>query len=146
MFMTRPVHTRHIDNTTSHKLDDKLHCWPTYDVQRVKLDPAKCEEAEDCLEDGLGHAHKASGEGGADSGAQELRVGEDTARDNEEAEYEAKPGLQSVQGLANGGGLPQDDAEGQKDGQGVVAVHVDHLQDAFVTLLRSEVWLEAWKY
>ena len=103
----------------------------------MKLDPAKCEEAEDSLEDGLGHAHEAGGEGGADCGAQELRVGEDTARDNEEAEYEAKPSLQSVQGLANGGWLPQDDAEGQKDGQSVVAVHVDHLQDALVALLRA---------
>ena len=42
-----------------------------------------------------------------------------------------------MQGLANGGRLPQDDAEGQKDGQGVVAVHVDHLQDALVALLRA---------
>ena len=93
MFMTRPVHTRLNDNTTSHKLDDKLHCWLTYDVQRMELDSAKCEEAEDGLEDGLGHAHEAGGEGGADCGTQELRVGEDTARDNEEAKYEAKPGL-----------------------------------------------------
>ena len=59
----------------------------------MKLDSAKCEEAEDSLEDGLGHAHEAGGEGGADCGTQELRVGEDTARDNEEAKYEAKPGL-----------------------------------------------------
>ena len=103
----------------------------------MKLDPSKCEDAEDCLEDGLGHTHKAGGEGGADCSAQELRVGEDTARDNEEAEYEAKSGLQKVQGLANGGRLPQDHAEGQKDGQGVLAVHVDHLQDALVTLLRA---------
>ena len=103
----------------------------------MKLDPTKCEEAEDSLEDGLGHAHEAGGEGGADCSTQELRVGEDTARDNEEAEYEAKPGLQSVEGLANGGWLPQDDTEGQKDGQGVVAVHVDYLQDALLTLLRA---------
>ena len=101
------------------------------------MDSAKCEEAEDSLEDGLGHAHEAGGQGGADCGTQELRVGEDTARDNEEAEYEAKPGLKSVQGLANGGRLPQDDAQGQKDGQGVVAVHVDHLQDALVALFRA---------
>ena len=59
----------------------------------MELDSAKCEEAEDSLEDGLGHAHQAGGQGGADCGAQELRVGEDTARDNEEAEYEAKPSL-----------------------------------------------------
>ena len=42
-----------------------------------------------------------------------------------------------MQGLANGGRLPQDDAEGQKDGQGVVAIHVDLLQDALVALLRT---------
>ena len=42
-----------------------------------------------------------------------------------------------MQGLANGGRLPQDDAEGQKDGQSVVAVHVDHLQDTLVALLRA---------
>ena len=40
-----------------------------------------------------------------------------------------------MEALTNGGRLPQDDAEGQKDGQGVVAVHVDHLQDALVALL-----------
>ena len=103
----------------------------------MKLDPAKCEEAEDSLEDGLCRAIKAGCKGGADCGTQELRVDEDTARDNEEAKHEAKPGLQSVQGLANGGSLPQDDAKGQKDGQGVIAVHIDHLQDTLVALLRA---------
>ena len=137
MFMTRPVHTRHKDKTTIHKLDDKLKSGHTYDVEGMELDTAECEEAEDGLEDGLGHAHEAGGEGGADRGAEELGVGEDTARDYEEAKHEAESGLQPVKGLADGGRLPQDYAEGQKDGQGVVAVHEDHLQDTLVALFRA---------
>ena len=101
----------------------------------MKLDPAECEEAEDGLEDRLGHTHQAGGQGGADSGAQELGVGEDTARDDQEAEHEAELGVKVVQRLAYGGRLPEDDAQGQEDGQRVVAVHVDHLQDALVALL-----------
>ena len=101
----------------------------------MKLDPAECEEAEDGLEDGLGHAHEAGGEGGADRGTEELWVGEDTAGDYEEPEHQAEPGVQRVQRLADGGRLPQDDAQGQKDGQRVVAVDEDHLQDTLVALL-----------
>ena len=101
----------------------------------MKLNPAECEEAEDGLEDGLGHAHEAGGEGGADRGAQELGVGEDTAGYDEEPEHQAEPGVQGVQRLADGGRLPQDDAQGQKDRQRVVAVHEDHLQDTLVALL-----------
>lgn len=78
----------------------------------MKLDAAECEESEDSLEDRLGHTHEAGGQGGADSRAQELGVGEHTAGDNQEAEHEAELGVQGVQRLAYGGGLPEDDAQG----------------------------------
>ena len=101
----------------------------------MKLDPTECKEAKDGLEDGLGHTHQAGGQGGADRGAQELGVGEHTARNDKEAEHEAELGVKIVQWLAYWGRLPEDDAQGQEDGQRVVAVHVDHLQDALVALL-----------
>ena len=101
----------------------------------MKLDPTECEEAKDCLEDGLGHPHQTGGQGGADRGAEELGVGENTARDDQEAKHEAELGVKIVQRLAYGGRLSEDDAQGQEDGQRVVAVHVDHLQDALVALL-----------
>ena len=46
----------------------------THSVERVELNPAKGEEAEEGLEHGLAHAHHAGGERRAHCRAQELRV------------------------------------------------------------------------
>ena len=63
----------------------------------MKLDSAKCEEAKNCLDDRFCHSNEAGCEGGAHSGAEELRVGEDTAGDDEEAEHQEEPSLEAVQ-------------------------------------------------
>ena len=109
----------------------------TYDIEWVEGDASEGEEAEYGLDDGLGHAHHAGGEGGADGRAQELRVGEHTAGEDEQREHQAEPRLQAARARPDGGGLAQHEAEGEEDGQRVVAVDVQHLQDPLVVLLRA---------
>ena len=97
----------------------------------MKLNSTKCEEAEDGLYDRLGHAHHAGGEGGADRRAQELGVGEDAAGEYEEREHERKAGVQRRDGGADVGRFPEYHGDGDEDGEGVVAIDIQHFHNTF---------------
>ena len=97
----------------------------------MKFNSTKREEAEDGLYDRLGHAHHAGGEGGADRRAQELGVGEDAAGEYEEREHERKAGVQRRDGGADVGRFPEYHGDGDEDGEGVVAIDIQHFHNTF---------------
>ena len=94
------------------------------------MDASKGEEADDCLQDRLGHADHAGGERAAHCRAHEVCPGEQTAGQDQQAEH----GAEARVGFAETGSdllrLPNEHWDSEEDGQGVEAADVQHLNSA----------------